>query len=122
MNKFEDTLTKYGVDYKTTMNRFLNKDSLYLNILGSFFQDENLKLLKMCLCNAQLEDAFKYAHTLKGVTANLGLAPMYDSICQMVECLRKKDLEVDYQELLLNVELEYKKVEELYNDLKNNCI
>lgn len=42
--------------------------------------------------------AFDCAHTLKGVCGNLGLTPMYEIICRVVEALRTKQPELAKQE------------------------
>ena len=35
-----------------------------------------------------MTSAFEAAHTLKGVTGNMGLTPLYDAVCTIVEPLR----------------------------------
>ncbi|MDY6296345.1 MAG: Hpt domain-containing protein, partial [Schwartzia succinivorans] len=48
--------------------------------------------------------AFRHAHTLKGLTANMGLTPLYDLVVKIVEPLRegncKPELKKIYDELM----------------------
>lgn len=52
-------------------------------------------------------EAFEAAHTLKGVAGNMGLTPIYDVICTMVETLRNHDyahVAGLYEEIMENLE------------------
>ena len=50
-------------------------------------------------------DIFNHAHTLKGVTANMGITPVYDEECIIVEAVRDSSivpegLDVHYKNIL----------------------
>ncbi len=45
------------------------------------------------------DEAFEDAHALKGVAGNLHLTSLYDAISQLVEPLRQKDFNKDYDAL-----------------------
>ncbi|MDO4542086.1 MAG: Hpt domain-containing protein [Bacillota bacterium] len=112
MEDFKKFFTEYGIDYETTMERFLNNKDTYLRLLKMFFADDNLAKLSQALAAGNLDAAFEAAHTLKGVCGNLGLSPMYDKICDIVEPLRRKE-DRNYIEQFLGIEAEFKKLEEL---------
>lgn len=118
MNSLEQILVSYGADYKEISQRFMNNDALYIRILGMLFSDVNLEKLQNDIENDDLVSAFETGHTLKGVSANLGLTPFYNSICNIVEHLRKGEKDVDYKKLCDIIQEEYKKVERLYRQIK----
>lgn len=118
MEKFEKIFEEYGGDYNATMARFMGKGSLYMKIFGMLFRDDNLQILGKALEEGDLDAAFMAAHTLKGVSGNLGLTPFYDAVCRMVEPLRGREERADYQELYQEVLDEFTKVEGLWNELQ----
>ena len=88
MRGFRDTLEAYGVDYQTTMDRFLGNETLYRSLLDRLFEDDSLQKLGGALASGDTAKAFEAAHTLKGVTGNMGLTPLYAALCTLVEPLR----------------------------------
>ena len=49
-------------------------------------------------------EAFTAAHTLKGVTANMGLTPLFDRVCAIVEPLRLGEAREDYPDMYREIE------------------
>lgn len=86
-------LEKWGCDVNGAMERFLEDDELYLSCLQLVVSDSNLEKLGTALKEKNVEQAFDYSHTLKGVLANLGLTPMFLLAEQIVEPLRKGSAE-----------------------------
>lgn len=115
---FKDILEAYGVDYQPTMERFMRNEKLYLKFLDMLFQDKNLQKLGEALETNNLSISFEAAHTLKGVTANMGLTPLYSAICEIIEPLRAEKQHNDYQILYQKICLEFEKVNELRQKLK----
>lgn len=118
MREFKDILEAYGVDYEETMGRFAGNESLYLKCLDLLYQDENLQALDAALESGDLTTAFEAAHSLKGAIGNMGLTPLYDAVCTIVEPLRARERECDYPVLLQAVRSEYEKTNELRARLK----
>lgn len=118
MQSFREIFETYGANYQSTMDRFVGNETLYLKFLDMLFQDENLQILKESIETGNLEEAFGAAHTLKGVTANMGLTPLYDAVCEMIEPLRKKEVRDDYLIMYQNIETEFKKADILREQLK----
>ena len=66
-------------------------------------EDESFDGLKEALAADERKKAFDCAHTLKGVFANMGITPMFETVVKIVEPLRagKNDgLMLVYEELL----------------------
>ena len=92
--KMDDTikkqLTEAGVDLDKTMERFMNNEALYLKFLKRFPEDPNYAQLKEHISTGDYEEAFRDAHTLKGVAGNLGLDPFYTVVSALTEELRSR--------------------------------
>ena len=90
---------------------------MYLKILSMLFQDDNLQKLDQALKCGDLNDAFEAAHTLKGVTGNLGLAPLYQAVCAIVEPLRDRE-ERDYAQAYQRIQEEFQRADAFLEQLK----
>ena len=105
---FKAELEEMGMDVNTTVNRFMGNEALYLKFLYKFQADQSVANIQQHIADQNAEEAFKSAHTLKGVAANLGLNPIAQHASDIVELLRGKDQfsEVDTDRLdALNTEL-----------------
>ncbi len=89
-------LTDYGIDLKMAIYRFLGNEEMYEELLRDFAEDENYFGLLETIPQKEYEKAFRHAHTLKGVAANLGVDRVEADAGQITEALRgKKPEEVD---------------------------
>ncbi|MEG1992620.1 MAG: Hpt domain-containing protein [Acetivibrio sp.] len=87
-------LEEWGCDIKNSLPRFVDDEEFYLEYIYKFKKEEGFLQLGNCLKEKKNQEAFEYAHMLKGVSGNLGLTPIYEIMCEMVEILRnKKDKE-----------------------------
>ena len=111
MSGLQEIFQDYGADYRTTMARFVGNEAMYLHFLDLLFQDENLDKLISSLDSGDLTRAFEAAHTLKGVTGNLGLTPLYESICRIVEPLRRGEV-LDYRDACQDIQLEFQRADQ----------
>lgn len=89
----EDQLQEWGCDIKGALARFLNDTELYESCLVRVIEDESFMKLKNALDEKDVVETFNSAHTLKGVLANMGLTPMYKTICSIVEPVRGGDVD-----------------------------
>lgn len=98
---FFGKLKDADVDVDTAIKRFMGKEDLYLKFLAKYKNDESAANIEKYLAEKNVEEAFKSAHTLKGVAGNLGLDPIAKYASEMVELLRGKDQleEVDADQL-----------------------
>ena len=93
---FRIKLEESGADVQATLKRFMGNENMYLKFLKKFPGDPNYQKLGESLEAGDYEEAFKCAHTLKGVAANLGLVPVQTTVSGLVEELRsKKNEDVD---------------------------
>ena len=94
--EFRRRLENGGADVEATLRRFMGNEGMYLRFLKMFPSDPNYENLGKNLEAGDYGEAFKCAHTLKGVSAKLGLEPVQNAVSGLVEALRgKKAEEVD---------------------------
>ncbi len=99
---------KVGGDYENTLARFLTEERMVRFAL-KFPADQSYALLKNSLESGDMKEAFRGAHTLKGVCQNLGFTALYEPAHRVTEDLRAgnqvkeedlRELEERYKELL----------------------
>lgn len=98
-----EELKNWGCDIDGAMERFVGDEELYKTCLYTVLDDKAFTGLGEALRTNKVKEAFDYAHTLKGVLANMGLTPMYDVTVRLVEPLRagnQEGLFPVYEELL----------------------
>lgn len=117
MSSFKECFETYGANYDVTMERFMGNEALYLRLFTMLFADENLQKLSGALAAGDLTAAFEAAHTLKGVTGNLGLEPLYRAVCEIVEPLRARE-ERDYGSMHEEILSQFQRARELLDNLK----
>lgn len=88
MEKVFRGLEDWGCDLEGALERFLDDKELYMSCLQTVISDTAFEKLGEALEDKLVPEAFDYAHTLKGVFANLGLTPMFVIVEQIVEPLR----------------------------------
>lgn len=118
MSEFQKKFEAYGGNYSDTMGRFLGSEAMYLRFLNMLLQDESLQQLGDALKIGDMECAFAAAHTLKGVVGNMGLTPLYQAVCTIVEPLRAKERRGDYAVLYQKIQMEFEQVNSLREQLK----
>lgn len=106
--KFRKQLEENGADVDTTLKRFMGNEALYMKFIMKFLDDKNFAGIKENLEKKDYEGAYVSAHTLKGVTANLGLDPVYKVVSQISDMLKGKAPE----------EIDLEKLEELSGQLE----
>lgn len=105
---FKSILEENGADVKSTLRRFMGNEGMYMKFLKRFPEDPNYQNLGVNLEAGNYEEAFRCAHTLKGVAANLGLVPVQTAVSGLVEELRSKS----------NEEVDAAKANAMWQDLK----
>ena len=70
----------------------LPSDSLIKRFITKFLDDSSYSELCDALQKGQRDEAFRAAHTLKGVCANLGFDQLENSASALTELLRPKDI------------------------------
>ncbi len=109
---------EYGIDYNEGMNRFMNKEDLFIKFLFKFRGDQSYNQLKEAIDNDDNDAAFKAAHTLKGVAANLSMTVLAKAASDVTEEFRTGNGEVG-KSLMPNVDEGYSKVITFLEMLEN---
>lgn len=91
--KWITVLQDWGADTDAAVRRFAGDVGLYKRFLLKFFQDETMKIMEASFTAQKWDKMLNGAHTLKGVTGNLGLMPLFDASTKIVEALRADDTE-----------------------------
>lgn len=90
-------------DVEGALARFLDDEDLYTQFYSELLNDEAFTSLGVALEEGRLFEAFEFAHTLKGIIGNMGLTPMFETVCDIVEPLRintSDGVKEKYEELL----------------------
>ncbi len=87
----EQQLLSAGVNIQEGVARFAGNDALYQKFLFKFLEDPSFDQLQAAVAAENWADALTAAHTLKGVSGNLGLESLFSSSAQVVSLLREQD-------------------------------
>lgn len=87
--KVKEMLKGAGVDLEKTLARFMGNEALYCKFLLRFPSDPNYLDLEKALREKDLDLVERAAHTLKGVSANLGLDPVAAVMAEIVKSVRQ---------------------------------
>ena len=83
---------KIGGDYEEALSRLM-RDSLIRKFVLKFPDDQNFAALKEALGEGRWDDAFSYAHTLKGVSLNLAFTRLTAELVTLNDLLRAQNRE-----------------------------
>lgn len=83
----QECYEKMGANYDE-VKRHLLKDERIQKILLLFLKDPSYTSLKTAMESGDRETAFRAAHTLKGISLNLGLTALQKSSSELSEALR----------------------------------
>ncbi len=88
MSNIFTELRDLGVDIDEGLKRFMNNEALYERMLGKFSDAAAKQNVMECFEKGDLDGAVEKAHTLKGVTGNLSITPLYKGYTDIVALLR----------------------------------
>ncbi len=88
-----ERLIQWGCDVPGALPRFIGDRDFYCRMLAMLAGEEDFQKLGDALNAGDVKSSFDAAHTLKGVLGNIGLTPMYEEACSIVELLRAGRLE-----------------------------
>lgn len=98
-------------DYEGTVKR-LYSESFLQKMIFKFLEDQSFQKLADALQREEREEAFRAAHTLKGVCQNLGFTRLYEWSAELTEGLREEWNE-EVPSLFDKAELEYRRIIEV---------
>lgn len=88
----ESLYNSIGANYKDAARRLMSEAYL-LRFVKMFPEDPSFSALQTAMEQGNIDEAFRAAHTLKGVCANLGFTGLGDTASQLTELLRSGKLE-----------------------------
>lgn len=101
-----------GSDYENVIAR-LRSDERVARFLIKVLNDKSYELLCTSIEERNMEEAFRAAHTLKGVCQNLSLTQLYYSSAQLSDLLRnRQEYGEDIEPVLEQVKLDYARTTE----------
>lgn len=109
-------LEALGVDTQDALKRFSGNGDLYKRMIGKFpASAESLEVMSF-MKEGDYATAVSNAHTLKGVTGNLSITPLYTAYTEIVNSLRanEPDKAIQTLENILPVQ------EKIVNCIKEN--
>ena len=77
-----------GCNVQEAMSRFLNNEDFYAKCYAKFIEDKSFQKLGDAIKAGDARAAFEAAHELKGISANMGITPIYDRVVNIVEEFR----------------------------------
>ena len=102
----QECYKKMGADYQEVLGRLYN-ETMICKFVRMFLQDDSFQILEDALRRGDVKEAFRGAHTLKGVCQNLGFSNLYAPAYALTETLRAGKLE-GTQEQFARVEEQYR--------------
>lgn len=81
-----------SMDLEATLARIWPKPGLLLRFLRQFPQDESMSLVTSSLAKGDDHGLEYAAHSLKGLSANLGLGQVYQDSSRLVKAVGKKTM------------------------------
>lgn len=102
----QECYKKMGADYDEVFHR-LPRESMVRKFALMFLNDDSYSKLEQSLKEGNVQEAFRAAHTLKGVCQNLGFTNLYQPAYELTEVLRAGTLEGS-RELFARVTEQYK--------------
>lgn len=115
--KLLEVLKEVDIDADDLFDRLMENVNLITRFLRRFPEDKSYLNLEEALEKRQCEDAFRAAHSLKGVCANLSMTRLYTIVSSQVEYLRNGDLEGGINKMP-DLSLEYKRMVDIINNIK----
>lgn len=115
MDKRVELLKKWGCDTDKAIARMLNDEEFYIECLSTFVNDQCIDQLEDAIASNDFEQAYEYAHKLKGVMGNIDLTPMYNLDIIIVKQLKKGD----YSNLKIKID-ELKNMKAHFNRIMNS--
>ena len=95
-----------GANYEDVLKRLYN-EGMICRFTLMFLNDDSYPKLEQALKEGNVKEAFRAAHTLKGVCQNLGFTNLYQPTYDLTEVLRTGTLE-GTKELFDSVTCQYK--------------
>ena len=107
---------KLDIDYDNVLLKFGNNEILYKHYIKKFLEDETYYELEKSWNVKNYDEVEKSAHTLKGVSANLGINRLFELTSKIVQAVRMETYD-NMEETYKKLEEEYRLTKEMINEL-----
>ena len=101
----EEFFAVVGGNYRETIDRMMG-EAMLRRFIMKFPTDPSFTNLEQALSEGCREEAFRAAHTIKGLCLNLGFGKLYQSSQELTEALRS-DMPANAAELFAAVKADY---------------
>lgn len=103
----QECYTAVGGDYADVSSR-LRTDERIARFLLKILDDNSFELLESALAAGNAEEAFRAAHTIKGICLNLSLTRLFHSASALTEALRgRSEFGADIEPLFNALKADY---------------
>lgn len=103
----KDFYETIGSNYTAALTRMGNSERMLSKFVRKFTDDKTAEQLFAAYESGDFSLAFRMAHTLKGLCANLGLDKLQNSSSELTEALRNGVVADNAPELLARVRADY---------------
>ncbi len=91
------------IDFDEGVGRVMNNAKLYVKLLAKFKSDTNMEGLRAALAAGDMETAQTYAHTVKGIAANLSLMELFKQMLELENQIKARAVDSGQVEMVKNV-------------------
>ena len=116
MYELEKFYSAIGSNANPVIERFGGNAEITKRFIKKFAAEESYENLKKALASNEAEEAFRAAHTLKGICLNLGFDCLFEKSSIITEYSRSKNI-VDANKFFPELEREYIKLIALLQEL-----
>ena len=107
----KDVYANLGEDYDEVLSRLMSEERI-TKYLKKFVVEDYTTKMKESIASKNWEEAFRIAHSLKGMGMNMGTAKLYNSCETLCDALRTGEPTVDITDMVSLVSAEYAKIVE----------
>lgn len=83
-----EELAENGADISDGLNRLMNNEQIYIKLLKKLPDSIEKQEVLSFIESGDITTAIQNAHTIKGVTGNLSVTPLYTAYTKIVNLLR----------------------------------
>lgn len=116
----QECYAAFGGDFQDVFNRLMKSERMVQKFVLKFLDDGSFDLLVNSMECKNYDDAFRAAHTIKGMCQNLSFTELERSSSELTEALRGGNCAPEAEVLLQQVKADYAKVVSAIQEYKNS--
>lgn len=114
-------LSSYGIDYDDAMDRFGGNAELFFRLARKYLDGDNYARLVSAMEMHDFDEAYRQAHSLKGVAGNLSFTKLYNIAAEIASNLREGEY-VTAESYLPDAEAAHERIVEALGKLEAGTI